>query len=114
MRFTRNGDLIRVVHVTGPTHNLLGLQLATEPLIREIEELDVPGARQLEAADVEREVCAGVEDANAALGTRFAVGRIQFVPSDSGPASFYRELARAVVQHVAEETGTKHPFQRAG
>ena len=114
MRFTRNGDLIRVVHITGPTHNLLGLQLATEPLTRKIEELDLSGARQLAAADVEREVCAGVEDANAALGTRFAVGRIQFVPSDSGPASFYRELARAIVQHVAQEAGTERPFEKAG
>ncbi len=114
MRFTRRGDLIRVVHITGPTHNLLGLQLATEPISAEVEELDAPGTRQLEAADVQREVCAGVEDANAALGTRFTVQRIQFVPSDSGPASFYRDLAHAIVQHVAEKTGTEHPLQRTG
>jgi hypothetical protein len=102
MQFTRQGDLVRVLHVTGPTHNLLGLQLVNEPAEPEIEELIIPGPRLLTSSDVQREVCAGVASANAELGSRFAARRIQFVPSDSAPAGIYRELAAAIVRHVAK------------
>ncbi len=109
MRFTRTAELIQLVHIAGPTHNMLGLQLAAEPGELEIEELAPQGPIQLEAEDVRQEACAGVREANEALGAAYTLRRIQFVPSDTGPARIYRELASAIVHHAAEGAGQDFP-----
>jgi hypothetical protein len=101
MQFSRSGAVVRVVRITGPSHNLLGLELAGQTGDVEVEEMEVPGTRHLHASDVRQNVQMGVADANDELNTQYAIRRIQFVPSDTGPAGVYRELAKAIVHHVA-------------
>lgn len=109
MLFARSGDPIGGDHTIRPMHNPLGLRLVTTPVTPVVEGLETPGPRQLAAEDVRREVCAGIADANASLGTHFAADLVRFVPSDTGPAGFHRGLARAAVcRSAAEQRGPRH------
>lgn len=109
MQFVRDGDLFKVVSITGPTRNYLGITFGgQEETGIDIDVMDIrpdePG--YLEADDVEAEVLAGVEAANKLLGTSYRVQRIQFVRSDSPPAETYRNLAMKLVERVE----SKEPF----
>jgi hypothetical protein len=65
--------------------------------------LDEAGPALLRADEVEREVLSGIADANAALGTSVGVRGITYVASDSPPTSVYRDLARALIEHLVVE-----------
>ncbi len=105
MNFSRRDNFFRVVQITGPAHNLLGLELTGLPADAEIVEHPAPGPRRLDASEVKREVVAGVAEEAEALDLHVSVRRLEFVPSDSGPAATYRPLARALIRHFAEEIG---------
>lgn len=105
MQHVFDGRFHRVVRVTGPTHNLLALELGDDPAAEPVvEELPVsPGERRrLDPGEVLRCVQRGVAEANAVHGTAFGVRTIQYLPSDSPPAEVYREIARRIIaqQHV--------------
>ena len=112
MQFSKQEDLIRVVRISGPAHNLLGLQFGDHAQAPELEELSAPGRHNLQAADVAREVMAGVDEAAGELGLTLRLQRIQFVASDTGPASVYRDLASAAVRRYASELDTAGPPTR--
>lgn len=105
MRFTKDGDLIKAVRITGPCHNLLALSFSDVEMGPGIlvEELESPSGEppRLRAEDVQREVCEGVQEANAELYTRYKLARLQFVPSDSPPVEVYRLLAKRIVERLA-------------
>jgi hypothetical protein len=105
MQFSRDGDWYQVVRITGPSHNLLALQLgesgAPEPIV---ERLAVgEGATSLDAKDVQRQVVEGVTEANADLGTNFHVAAIRFVTTDTPSSSIYRSLAKVIVEQLKQE-----------
>jgi len=105
VQFLVDGDVYRVVRITGPTHNMLGLKFVTgdEPNDLKLEPLssdaDVQGAT-LRPDEIRHNVLEGVADANRTLGTNYRVGLIQFLPSDSPPVVVYRELARRLVERI--------------
>lgn len=106
MQFVQEGDLFKVIHVTGPTHNYLGLMFGGQDgsdIDIDVMDIKPNEPKTLKADDVERQVREGVEAANVAMGTRYRVQRIQFVPSDSPPADIYRELAMKLVEHLAAD-----------
>lgn len=98
----------KIAHVSGPTHNFLGLSFSDEPVAQvAVEALDAasaatptPNRPALEADAVLRQVLAGAEAASARLQRRYVVRAIQFVPSDSAPVEIYRELTQAIIEHI--------------
>ena len=103
MQFSRSGDAVQAVRITGPAHNLLRLKLGTAPGTAEARNLDESDPALLGADDVAREVMRGVAEANAALGTSIGVCGIDYVASDTPLVAVYRDLARALVEHFAAE-----------
>lgn len=106
MQFNFNNGIYRVVRITGPTHNFLGLAFWT-PQEKEgdavsVEPLTIKPNEpvRLDAEDVREEVLEGVREANAQLRANYRPSRIQFVPSDSRPAEIYRMLARRIVERL--------------
>ena len=104
MRFLTEGAIHKVIRITGPSHNLLGLELessasACSCTVEALGE-DGPKAGLLDADEVIRYVLAGVSEMNDALGTRYQVKRIQYVPLDSPPAELYKTLAKSLVEYV--------------
>ncbi len=104
MQFVREGDLFKVISVTGPTHNYLGLMFGGQDgadIDVDVMDIKPNEPKNLNAGEVEQQVRDGVDAANLALGTRYQVQRIQFVPSDSPPVEVYKDLAMRLVEHVA-------------
>ena len=107
MEFSRSGRFYRAVRITGPGHNLLGLDLVEAP--GEVAVIDLAPASSppgLSAAEVSREVKEGVEAANRELGTAFHVAAIEFLSSDTPPLRVYAGLAWRIVERLAK----REPF----
>lgn len=107
MQFVRNGNLYQVVRITGPTHNVLGIEFA-EPgvapldVVIEASEANPRETPRLAATAVRDNVLLGVQDANVELETTLVVKRIRFVPADSPPSETYRLLARSIVHRLVQ------------
>ena len=100
MQFSRSGDAVQVIRITGPAHNLLRLEFGVTSGAVQVRNLDQSGSARLQADEVEREVLRGVAEANASSGNKVSVRAIDYVASDTPPASIYCALARALVQHA--------------
>jgi len=106
MQFSRDGDWYQVIRITGPSHNLLAIQLG-EPGAAEVvvERLSVSNeAPEIEADDVQRQVLDGVKEANAQLGTRYHVAAIRFVTTDTPSPGVYRSLAKTIVEQLVRQS----------
>ena len=104
MHFVDNHPLYRITRITGPQHNLLGLQLANDPPASgpEVEALD-RGSREpgsLDGREVASCVMLGVEQASSELHRAYFVEKIQYVLTDSPPAAIYRQLAIEIIRRV--------------
>ena len=112
MQFHSEENLYKVVCITGPTHNLLGLEFAkqvgeeviTEPII-----LNANEPERLSADSVRNAVIMGVERANLDFSTDYQLRRIQFVVSDSSPVEVYSDLAWQIVRRLVT-----HPMKFNG
>jgi len=100
VNFSRYGDWYRASRVTGPTHNLLGLEFGSSA--HDVEVVAHPGKGQslLDPEAVLREVQLGIGDANSVLKSDYSILRIEFVLDDSGPVEVYRWLARLIVERL--------------
>lgn len=104
MQFSKDGEWYQAITITGPTHNLLALKLdestSQEPLV---ERLSVSNeAPLIDADDVQKQVLAGVADANAQLGTQYGVAALRFVTTDTPSPIIYRSLAKVIVEQLAQ------------
>ena len=103
MQYTRDKRFLMISRITGPTHNLLQLDLEqpSSPSIEGLAAIGAMPAKPLNAELVLQHVIAGVEAANKELGTSYQVGLVRFVVDDSRPESVYEMLAFALVKHLA-------------
>lgn len=106
MQYFRDGDTYKIVRVTGPHHNMLTLVLSpkTDHPAEIVEALPCPAGESelLTAEEVRHQVCEGVAEANAHRGSSFHVERIQFVPSDTPPATVYKLMAASLIHRLAD------------
>jgi hypothetical protein len=105
MQFSKDGDWLQVIRITGPSHNLLALKFGkidAAGLI--VERLSVSNeAPVIDAEDVERQVLEGVAEASALLGEHHHVKAIRFVTTDTPSSNIYFSLAKAIVEQLAPE-----------
>jgi hypothetical protein len=110
LRFSFDGEIYKVVRITGPTHNFLGLafmQAGVNGTVRVEPIVLKPGEPvRLRADEVRDKVMEGISEGNAELGTSYRASRIQFVPGDTGPVDIYRMLARRIVQRMHLRPGS--------
>ena len=106
MQFVQDSEWYKVVRITGPAHNLLGLSFSNETDCQ-IDVLPLPvkagQMKQISAEEVRLHVLAGLTEANQSLGTQYRIGKIQFVPTDTPPTDIYRVLARSIVERLAHK-----------
>ena len=106
MHIHRDGNLLKAVRISGSTHNLLCAEIILGGEFNtNIECLPVQfGAIiALDSNVVLQEVQMGLQDASEYLGYRVTAKKVQFLPSDSPPASVYRCMAEALAMHFAKE-----------
>lgn len=102
MWYSINGDFHRVVRITGPTHNLLGLSFSEDaPEAVSLERLADSSERAIDEDRLKRAILSAVAEANAALKTDYHVRRIQYVPTDTPDPAIYSSLARRIVERLA-------------
>ena len=110
MRFTKLGDMQAVTRITGPHHHFLGIQFSPCPTtaLPVLERVSCDSiAAESEAFDSQnilcREVADGVSEANNRLGTHYTLSKIRYCADDLLIPGVYRQLAQALVEHVAQE-----------
>lgn len=105
MRYCKNGSWHELVRITGPTHNMLALQLTTKAIKSvKVEAIgQAPSESKLESANVLRQVRSGIERANALQGTTFSVSAVRYDANDTPSDTVYRLLAQEVVKRAAAE-----------
>jgi len=113
MQFNFDGELYKVVRITGPTHNYLGLAFmppGTSGIVR-VEPITLKPDEpvRLRPDEVREKVLEGISEANSELGTSYRPSRIQFVIGDSRPAEIYRMRARRIIERMHH-----HPDSYAG
>ena len=102
MRYSLKADVYRVVRVTGPQHNLLGLSFSkSAPERVALERLSGPSNGAIDEEELVRAVLSGVAKANAAVGANYYVSRVQYVPTDTPAAGIYSDLAQLIVERIA-------------
>ena len=105
MQFIDKAPLYRIIRITGPTHNLLGLELSENPTSAKptIDILDAgdDAPAKLNLDDVLAAVSKGVDAVSGETGKTFWIKRIQFLQSDSRPVEIYTMLAAEILRRVA-------------
>lgn len=103
MQFFYDGRVYRVVRITGPSHNLLGIQFSEiaegSPVVHDLWDGD-PTRALIAAGDVEQQVLSAVEETNSEFNVDYRVQMIQFVSSDTPSSTVYRDLARELLERI--------------
>jgi hypothetical protein len=100
MQYTKIGDLHRLVRITGPTHDLLGIEFGGKnPADCIVERLGPSADQRAELSDEEVRgwVLLAVAKANAELGTTLVAQRIQYVANDTRDEKAYALMTRELV-----------------
>ena len=104
MQFIDRNPLYRLIRITGPHHNLLGLQIAAGSTERDpaIEDLARGSGRplRLDGLEVATQVMLGAEDACRELSKKYYFDKIQFVSDDTPPLDVYRWLAGELIRRI--------------
>jgi hypothetical protein len=104
MQFIKRGERFTVIRITGPAHNLLGIEFGngtpnSEIVVEKLEKQSKE-ADSLTSEDVQKNVLLGVSEANDQFGTAYVVKCIEFVSSDSPPVEIYRLLAKSIIERI--------------
>jgi hypothetical protein len=100
MQYIKKGNFHQLSRITGPSHNLLAIEFGDDDIdvcfIQRLGPSDrTPG--QLTDDEVKQWVLTAVAEANARLGTRLSVRRIQYVGDDTRDPRAYSILAHTLV-----------------
>lgn len=103
MQYIYNGEIYKIVRVTGPSHNLLGISFGDiADLSLNVEDLSVKteGKEGILASNVQKQVISGINEINNELGTNFIAKKIQFMSSDTPSSTIYKELSKELVKRI--------------
>jgi hypothetical protein len=103
MQYLYDGELYKIVKITGPKHNMLALGF--DEIIKTIEVIDLEksnmnSAAKISSEDVKNQVLFGISEMNNELGTNYKVCKIQFIGSDTPSNSIYIELAKQILKRL--------------
>jgi hypothetical protein len=106
MQFINEAPLYKIIRITGPRHNFLGLELSDEPTLMPpvVEALDKNPLSEGRSKfdDISAWVAKGVSTAAMQFDKNYYVRKIQFVTTDEPSASIYEFLAAEIVRRVCE------------
>lgn len=103
MQYIYDGELYKIVKISGPKHNMLALCFNESAEVIEIIDIEKScgnSAEKISLLSVKNQVLSGVAEANKELGTNYKVARIQFVSSDTPSDSIYIELSKQIIKRL--------------
>ena len=105
MRYSKQGNIYKVIRITGNQNNILGVCFTQENNIA-LEVIEWPTNKNeptLTSRDeVSMQVMSGLESINNCLKTNYKLSKIYFIPSESSSNSIYRVLIRKLIIHYHE------------
>jgi len=113
MQFLKEGEIYKVIRITGSQNNFLGISFSenenSDLQIIELEvkpiEITKPVLKIINPPllttkeEIKREVLAGLDSINESLGTNYRLSHIYFVPSDSCEDEVYQLLIAMLIRH---------------
>jgi hypothetical protein len=96
--FHQQGDVRFVAYITGPTHNLLGLEFAScdvgQPVLEARQSTAACSHGRIDEAELVKAVFLGLADAGASGSAPLWVRRVVYVVDDSPRYDIYRHCAK--------------------
>jgi hypothetical protein len=100
MRFTKKGDIYRIVRLTGSQDNILGVSFGATDQIKVVEWPIKPGEKIITSKEeVLNQVISGLQSVNESLGTNYTLSTIYFLSSDRASNSVYKLLICNLIRH---------------
>jgi hypothetical protein len=102
MQFVKDGDVYKVARITGSQDNILGVSFSDQEASIEVIEWDAKrGAKLKSSSDqVLEQVLSGLKEVNQALGKKYFLSKIYFLPSDSSANSIYEFLIKELIKRL--------------
>lgn len=106
MRFSKKGNIYKIMRATGNQSNILGISFAdknsNEDSIQVIE-WDFPkidnSVIRTSKEEVLQQVLLGLKLINEDLGTNYQLSKIYYVPSEDGSLCMYQTLLTRLIRH---------------
>ena len=113
MQFLKEGEIYKVIRITGSQNNFLGISFSenenSDLQIIELEvkpiEITKPVLKIINPPllttkeEIEQQVLAGLDSINESVGTNYRFSHIYFVPSDSCEDEVYQLLIVILIRH---------------
>jgi len=102
MQYVFDGELYKIIKITGPQHNMLALGFGESLAAIEVKDLkkSKDNVINIFPLQVRNQVLRGLNEINEELGTNYKVVKIQFVSSDSPSETIYVELSKEIVKRL--------------
>jgi len=110
MQFIFDGEVYKVIRVTGPSHNLLGISFSnSKNSLVETEILQISDNKNetIFGKDVKEQVLLGLNEINEELDTNYKIKKIQFVISDTPSDIIYKELTKEIIKRIENQDNFK-------
>lgn len=113
MRVSFDGELFRASHISGPTHNYLGLRLIEGDALPDFPVKVLPSIgdccpeNHLSTFDVGAWIAKGIEVGNKQANVCFCVTYAEVVENDHPVPQVYAELARRIVLAAHERADNR-------
>ena len=100
MRFTKKGNIYRIIRLTGSQDNILGVSFGEDNKM-EILEWPIEEGEKIRTSkkEVLEQIISGLESVNQSLGTNYKLSKIYFLPSDRASNSVYNLLICKLIRH---------------
>jgi len=106
MRFSKIGNIYKIIRITGSQDNILGISFVetnSSEADLEVIEWDFPNIDKSRIRTSEEEVLeqvlSGLESVNKSLGTNYQLSKIYFSPFDISTNRIYSGLIAALIRH---------------
>ena len=106
MRFSKTGNIYKIIRITGSQDNILGISFVetnSSEADLEVIEWDFPNIDKsrirTSKEEVLEQVLSGLESVNKSLGTNYKLSKIYFSPFDISTNRIYSGLIAALIRH---------------
>ena len=107
MIFSKEGEIYKIIRITGGQDNILGVSFDkfNSNKRTEVVQWPIKEGHRIETSEEEvlEQVLSGLEFINESLNTSYKLSKIYFLPSDKGLGSVYTLLICKLIRHYHNE-----------
>lgn len=108
MRFSKKGNIYKIIRITGSQDNILGISFSEKNKIQnniEVIEWQLRDDRKniTSKEEIVKQVISGLQEVNKSLETNYQLSKIYFDPADNASNSVYKLLIALLIRHYHNE-----------